>query len=225
MVVLESEPTIGGVWAEHRLYPGLKTNNMLGTYEYPDFPMDTETFGVKPGQHIPGKVVNAYLNKYVEKFDIRDKIRCGCKVVSAESTAEGWLLNIRAGEDTDEQKIMAKKLVVATGLTSEAFLPKFQDQESFGVPLFHSKDFLQHAYLLESATSVTVFGGTKSAWDLVYAYATKGVQVDWIIRGESAPEDFEPSMASDLARYWPRPGMDGTCLRDTSEKVAGEASS
>ncbi|OCL02531.1 hypothetical protein AOQ84DRAFT_268633, partial [Glonium stellatum] len=61
VVVLESASTVGGVWAQHRLYPGLRSNNMLGTYEYPDFPMDSATFGVQPGEHIPGPVVHQYL--------------------------------------------------------------------------------------------------------------------------------------------------------------------
>jgi hypothetical protein len=30
---------------------------------------------------------------------------------------------------------------------------------------------------------VTVFGGTKLAWDAIYNYATNGIQVDWVIRG------------------------------------------
>ncbi len=80
---MEASSTPGGVWAKHRLYPGLKSNNMLGTYEYPDFPLDSETFGVKPGEHIPGTVLHEYLTKYAEKFGILDKIRCNSKVVTA----------------------------------------------------------------------------------------------------------------------------------------------
>ena len=185
LAVLEASPTPGGVWSEHRLYPGLKTNNMLGMYEYPDFPMDTETFGVKPGEFIPGKVVHDYLDKYAEKFDIKNKIRCNIKVKSAEHQNDGgWVLTVlSSGDSSKESKIIAKKLVVATGLTSESFLPDIQGEESFGVPLFHGKDFLQHADTLGSAKTVTVFGGTKSGWDAVYTYATKGIKVNWIIRG------------------------------------------
>jgi len=54
ILVLDMEKSIGGTWAKERLYPSLKSNNMLGTYEYSDFPMDEATYGVKPGEHIPG---------------------------------------------------------------------------------------------------------------------------------------------------------------------------
>ncbi|OLN82717.1 FAD-containing monooxygenase EthA 5 [Colletotrichum chlorophyti] len=183
LAIFELANSAGGVWAEHRLYPGLKSNNMLGTYEYPDFPMDPETFGILPGQHIPGQVLHDYLTKYAETFGIFDKIRFQHKVISAEhQETGGWILTVLNGRDGKEFQIGAKKLVLATGLTSEAFLPNFEGQDDFGAPIFHGKDFLQHADTLETAKSVTVFGGTKSAWDLVYAYATKGIKVHWVIR-------------------------------------------
>lgn len=161
---------------------------MLGTYEYPDFPMDPETFGVLPGQHIPGKVLHDYLTKYAQNFGIFDKIRFQHKILSAEhQDTGGWVLTILNGEEGKEFQVFAKKLVVATGLTSQAFLPDFESQESFGVPIFHGKDFLQHADTLKTSKRVTVFGGTKSAWDAVYAYASKGIAVNWVIRGSLCP--------------------------------------
>ena len=60
ILILDSAPSVGGVWASNRLYPGLKSNNMLGTYEFSDFPMDPKLFSVKPGEHIPGAVMNEY---------------------------------------------------------------------------------------------------------------------------------------------------------------------
>lgn len=188
--MLDSSATVGGTWAQHRLYPGLKSNNMLGTYEYPDFPMHSKTYGVKPGQHIPGSVIHQYLTQYAQHFDVFDKIRFEHSVMSAEHQEDdsgGWVLTVRNDAATATAKtvqLFAKRLVVATGLTSQAFLPHFQGQEDFDAPLFHGKDFLKHADTLRTAKSVTVFGGTKTAWDLVYQYATKGIQVNWVIRGE-----------------------------------------
>ncbi|KAK2015618.1 FAD/NAD(P)-binding domain-containing protein [Colletotrichum eremochloae] len=183
LAVFELASSAGGVWAEHRLYPGLKSNNMLGTYEYPDFPMDPETFGVLPGQHIPGRVLHDYLTKYAKTFGIFDKIRFHHKLLSAEHQPNGgWILTLLDGKDGSETRVLAKKLVIATGLTSEPFMPDFDGQGTFGAPLFHGKHFLQHADTLDSAKAVTVFGGTKSAWDLVYAYAIKGIKVHWVIR-------------------------------------------
>lgn len=182
--VLDNGSTLGGVWARDRLYPGLKTNNMLGTFEYPDFPMHGETFGLKTSDHMSGEVMYKYLTSYAEKFGIINRIRFQCAVLTAEhqdGVEGGWILTIQNG-DTQYQ-VFARKLVMAAGLTSEPFLPRIEGQEQFGVPIFHIKDFMKYADTLDSAKTVTVFGGTKSAWDVVYAYGSKGVKVDWVIRG------------------------------------------
>lgn len=185
LAILEINSSLGGTWAKERLYPGLRTNNMLGTYEFPDFPMDSKTFGVQPGEHMTGAVMHEYLTKYAEKFDVSDKIRYRSKVLVAEhqdGPEGGWILTVQT--DSKETKIATKKLIFATGITSEPFLPHIDGQEKFGAPLFHSRDFLQNASLLDSARSVTVFGGTKSAWDAAYAFGIKGIKVNWVIRGE-----------------------------------------
>ncbi|GAB1319306.1 Indole-3-pyruvate monooxygenase YUCCA2 [Madurella fahalii] len=184
LAVLESSSTVGGVWASERLYPELRTNNMLGTFEYPDFPMD-ESFGVRAGEHMPGEVMHEYLTKYAEKFGFLDKIRLRSSVLTAQhqdGAEGGWVLTVQDDDTQTQYQIFARKLILATGLTSEPFLPHIDGQEEFEVPLFHSKDFVKYADTLESAKTVTVFGGTKSAWDVVYAYASKGVKVNWVIR-------------------------------------------
>lgn len=40
LLIVDSNMSVGGVWAKKNLYPGLKTNNLRGTFEYTDFPMD-----------------------------------------------------------------------------------------------------------------------------------------------------------------------------------------
>lgn len=171
-------------WADERLYPDLKSNNLLGTFEYPDFPMDTATFGVKPGEHMPGRVINTYLKAYADKFGIASLIRLESKVVVAEhqdTDDGGWILTV-AKPKQDQTMIYTRRLIVASGLTSEAFLPHFAGQETFSGRIFHGKHFLQNSDTLKTAKSVTIFGGTKFAWDAVYSYATAGVKVNWVIR-------------------------------------------
>jgi len=56
--------------------------------------------------------------------------------------------------------------------------------------LFHSKDFPKHSDTIQIAKSVVVFGRTKLAFDIVYAYASQRVKVDWVIRGKMAAKRF-----------------------------------
>ncbi|KAI1437290.1 hypothetical protein GGR50DRAFT_94321 [Xylaria sp. CBS 124048] len=184
LVVYDSQSSLGGTWAKERLYPGLKSNNLLGTYEYPGFPMTSDLFDVEPGKHISGQAVHAYLRAYAKKSGISDMIHLNTKVLSAEhqDTIEGgWILTIEAPSGCTTI-VLARRLVFATGLTSEAFLPHFDGQEVFGGRIFHGKHFQENADTLRTAKAATVFGGTKSAWDAAYAYATAGVKVNWVIR-------------------------------------------
>ncbi|KAI1401813.1 FAD/NAD(P)-binding domain-containing protein [Hypoxylon fuscum] len=184
LVVFDGQSTLGGKWAENRLFPGLKSNNLLGTYEYPDFPMSSDKFDVKPGEHIPGEVINTYLRAYAQEFGIIDFVQLETLVLTAEhrDTAEGgWDLTVKPLHEEHATRISAHRLVIATGLLSEPFMPSFTGQDKFDRKIFHSRDFPQNLDTLKAKT-VTVFGAGKSGWDAVYKYATAGVKVNWVIR-------------------------------------------
>ncbi|KAF2097892.1 flavin-binding monooxygenase-like protein-like protein [Rhizodiscina lignyota] len=202
IIVLDGAKSIGGVWAAERLYPGLRSNNLLGTYEYSDFPMDEASFGVKPGHHIPGEVIHKYLNAYATKFNIARKVRLQSKVyVVQQDDNAGWILEVatQAGESSsDISKLHAKRLIVATGLASEPLRVSLPGMDDFGAPIFHSREFRAHSDMLKEAKVVTVLGGHKSAWDAAYEFAANGVQVEWVIRESghgpiwSAPSHVTP---------------------------------
>lgn len=97
---------------------------MLGTYEFSDFPMTEERLGVKPGQHIPGQVVHRYLHQYAEEFGLLSIIRLGCRVITAEMKGNSqWELTTMSNNENEntphEDHILASKLILATGLTSD----------------------------------------------------------------------------------------------------------
>ncbi|KAE8331958.1 hypothetical protein BDV39DRAFT_167905 [Aspergillus sergii] len=201
IVLFESAASVGGVWAKHRLYAGLKSNNMLGTYEFSDFPMDA-SFGVQPGQHIPGTVIQQYMERFVEHFQLSEFIRLNTRVRIAEHNSDGtWTLTI---DDTDGEKtVVSKKLIVCTGITSQPYLPTITGQDTFDAPLFHCRDLPQHQdAVLQPNKRITVLGGTKSAWDAVYAAATAGAHVDWIIRDNGhGPVWMAPAYVTPLTKW------------------------
>ena len=68
LIVLEASASLGGVWSEDCINPRLKSNNILGTFEYSDFPVDTDTYWVEPGEHVPGSVIHRYFTDYAQHF-------------------------------------------------------------------------------------------------------------------------------------------------------------
>jgi cation diffusion facilitator CzcD-associated flavoprotein CzcO len=189
VLILDAGRTVGGTWSLERLYDGLQTNNLFGMSEYSDFPMDFETFGVKPGSHVPGIVLHRYLTAYAERFGIFDKIRFEAFAKSAELKEDGtWVIlyEKRAGEEgVRKVEALARKLVMATGTTSEPNMPEIRGAADFVGHIFHFKEFQNRKKEMEAAHNIAVLGGSKSAADAIYLNASKGKHVDWIIRGIS----------------------------------------
>jgi cation diffusion facilitator CzcD-associated flavoprotein CzcO len=184
--IFDSASSIGGVWAKERLYPGLKTNNAIGSYEFSDFPMVPEKYGLQRGQHIPGFVVHQYLNDAAEYFDISGLLHFDTKVDAATRNDDRtWTITCSmktANDGSKPQHIIANKLVVATGLTSKPFIPYIKGQELFEGPILHSRHLKDRADDLVAAQNVVVIGGNKSAWDVCYGVASSGRTAHMVLR-------------------------------------------
>lgn len=180
MAIFESASTCGGTWSLNRLYPGLKSNNMAGTYEYPDFPMDEATYGVQKDEHIPGAVLNRYLTDFARHFGFHDQIRFNTSVDVVKAVGDAWELTV--SDVKGKRTVKAARLILATGLTSTPNMPTYKGQEKLGVPLFHAKDFCEQASTLKNIKNATVIGAAKSAMDVAYAMVEDGATVDLVIR-------------------------------------------
>ncbi|KAE8371650.1 hypothetical protein BDV26DRAFT_298610 [Aspergillus bertholletiae] len=181
VIVIESASSCGGTWAEHRLYPGLKSNNMVGSYEYPDFPMSEDIYGVKPNDHIPAHILHRYLTNYAKHFRVFERVIFNTSVDTIEkSPSGGW--NVHSVSEQGSTVLETKRLILATGLTSLPNMPTYLGQDIFNAPLFHAKDFCSQSETLQTSKNVTVVGGAKSAFDVSFAYVQAGVTVDLVIR-------------------------------------------
>ncbi|KAF6809037.1 flavin-binding monooxygenase-like protein [Colletotrichum plurivorum] len=181
LAVIESSESCGGTWSKNRLYPGLKSNNMVGTYEYPDFPMTEEAYGIKPNNHIPGATLHKYLTDFAKHFGIFERIQFNTSVdlVERNGTA-GWRLSVTAPYGA--RVISTEKLILATGLTSTPNLPTYANSDKFEGPFFHAKDFCKEAPRLKHIRNAVVVGGAKSAFDVAYALVQDGAEVDLVVR-------------------------------------------
>ncbi|RAR00106.1 flavin-binding monooxygenase-like protein [Stemphylium lycopersici] len=135
--------------------------------------------------HIPGEHVNRYLHSYAETFSLLKHVRLNTSVESAvDRGSTGWMLTVSQHTESSERKyqIAAAKLVVATGLTSEPFMPTLHGKETFAAPIYHSSQFARAEHGLGDFKRVALLSGAKFSWDIAYMYASTGIQVDWIIR-------------------------------------------
>ena len=192
LLIIDSNTSVGGVWAKENLYPSLKTNNLRGTFEYTDFPID-DALGVKEEEHIPGEVIYEYFRRYADKHDLARRMQFGQKVMVAEKLHVGWRLELETawpkgqmiGPPPAQRTITCSKLIVAGGQTSIPVPINIKGSEKFTVPIVNFGDYAREApriYEDSSIKNVTVLGGSKAAYDIVYLMATHGKRVTWIVR-------------------------------------------
>lgn len=146
--------------------------------------MSTEGFNLAD-DHIPGEHVNQYLQDYAKCFNLWKHIRLNCNVVSAVDEGDrGWTIAVEqeSASSKSTYEVKTAKLVVATGLTSEPFLPTMTGKGSFQRPIYHTSELAKNENGLGPFDRVVLLGGAKFSWDIACAYAVRGVQVDWVIR-------------------------------------------
>ncbi|MCJ1308628.1 hypothetical protein MMC25_002281 [Agyrium rufum] len=195
LLVLESKPDIGGAWAKHQLYPGLRANNLQGYYEFSDFPMldpALKDLGIKSRGVLTGEAIYEYICRYAERFDLVKRVQLNTKVVRAvnDERHEKSTWRVQTTSTGGEKKersgfITCEKLIVATGQASQPFTPSITGMDEFRRPIMHSAQLgTQGQSLLADPAlkHVTVLGGSKSAHDAVYMFATGGKRVTWLTR-------------------------------------------
>lgn len=199
IVILDSATSLGGTWAKERCYPGLKTNNQWGSYEWSDFPLTTEKGEEK---HVPAQVMFQYMCDAVKEFGIESFLELGRKVERVRlierdhGGEEAWEIkwrNVSAERECGiaaDGVLLAKKLVLATGLTSEPFVPTYSGVETFRGLRIHSKDLTSRAEDLARAKTVVIVGGNKSAWDVAYTVARRGGIAHMIMRSSGAGPNY-----------------------------------
>lgn len=121
VTVYDTAPDVGGVWSATRRYPGLTTQNDKGTYAFSDHPMPAD-YPEWPS----GEQVQAYLESYVERFDLAPMLRLSTRVrTAAPAEGGGWTL------DTTRGPARADHLVCANGIFSTPFVPAYDGAEEF----------------------------------------------------------------------------------------------
>ncbi|KAK7428267.1 hypothetical protein QQZ08_005164 [Neonectria magnoliae] len=97
-------------------------------------------------------------------FGVFQRTKFNTKVYSIKAIeAEGWEILVSETSGGAQQILQAKKLIVATGLTSQPNMPSYSGLETFTPLLFHAKDFCTHSHTVNDCQKTIVVGGGNSA--------------------------------------------------------------
>lgn len=190
LVIVDNQATLGGTWAQERLYPTLYAQTKLGLFEYSCYPMRDE--GITADGYISCKTIHTYLCEFADEFGLTRRARLQCSVQKLQRLpgGNGWTLDVSGARPGTLQ---CEKLIWAAGAISEPVVPRYPQAAAFSAPIIHSTDTGKHLDVIEKTQSVTIVGGGKSAFDTVFLLLQAGKRVDWIIRdGGSGPLSMMP---------------------------------
>ncbi len=132
-VALERGGDLGGTWYWNR-YPGARFDSESYTYGY-SFDRDildewdwNEHFAAQPE-------TLSYLNYVADKLNIRQHMRFGCNVVSAEFDEQNtrWRVTLESGQIYE-----CTYLMTAIGMLSAATMPRIEGREAFTGEAYHT---------------------------------------------------------------------------------------
>jgi dimethylaniline monooxygenase (N-oxide forming) len=166
VIVFERSPTIGGVWAPSRTYPGLRANNPRETYAFSDFPYPDTADDFPTAEQ-----VRAYLNAYVEYFDLQPLLRLRTEVdtvsrtpVRADSRASPFEVQLRiTGRPNRGEQLHCDYVAVCNGVFSQPYVPILPGRERFTGEVLHSSEVTDPLALKDKR--IVVVGAGKSALD------------------------------------------------------------
>lgn len=165
--MVEQRAAIGGTWDLFR-YPGIRSDSDMYTLGYSFEPWSGDK------AIADGPSILAYINRVADKYRIRQHIRFRHKLVSADfdSAAARWTVTVRA--PGGDRTIRCRWLHMGTGYYDydEAYLPRFDGQDSFAGSLFHAQ-FWPEA-LDFTGKRVVVIGSGATAVTIVPALAKRG---------------------------------------------------
>jgi dimethylaniline monooxygenase (N-oxide forming) len=147
-------------------------------------PHDAEVFN----DIFEAKYVTNYLEDYLDNHvysgtPLRERVKVGFAVSQVYKVCDVWTVKGALVADGVQQAFEAKRIIIATGMTSVPRMPKLIGQEQFGGPILHQKQYGQFLSKgLSSHQKVAVLGAGKSATDIAYGLAKSGSEVHWIIR-------------------------------------------
>jgi dimethylaniline monooxygenase (N-oxide forming) len=199
VLLVDADESVGGVWSKSRSYPLFWSQSGTRMAGFPDVP-----YRPPPEAEVYHDLTEAkYLSRYLEDYmdekvfhgrKMRERFVGGVRVknVWREDGGKG-IWRAKAERGGAEVRFAARKVIVATGLSSLPNMPSFSGSQTFRGPVVHQKDFARSKLFtsdepkVEQHENTTIYGGGKSAADMAYAAAKDnlrrgGGKVNWIIR-------------------------------------------
>ncbi|GAB2465887.1 flavin-containing monooxygenase [Jatrophihabitans fulvus] len=175
--VIERRQNIGGTWDLFR-YPGIRSDSDMSTF----------AFGFRPWRSprilADGTSIRDYLAETAEEYGVRERIRFGLKVTSADfdTHAGFWTVTVEDEAAGTTSEITARFVVAGTGYYDydRGYRPDFPGEERFQGTLVHPQHWPED--LDHTGKRVVIIGSGATAVTLVPAMADAAEHVTMLQR-------------------------------------------
>lgn len=169
-VVLEKNEDVGGTWLENT-YPGCRVDVSNHMYSY-SFAQRTDW----PNYFSPQGVLLDYFRDFADTAGLRDSVRFGTEVVSAQYSEDSalWTVTVR-GPGGAAETIEASAVITAVGQLNRPSFPAIEGRDSFAGPSFHSAEWRHDIDL--TGKRVAVIGTGASAFQFVPIIAEQAAEL------------------------------------------------
>ncbi|GJN28113.1 hypothetical protein PR202_gb16196 [Eleusine coracana subsp. coracana] len=173
-VIVEREDCSASLW-RNRAYDRLKLHLAKEFCELPhmSYPIDAPTY-------IPKDEFVKYLDKYIERFDIKPKYNTSIEQCLYDEGRKCWFGVASDLATSTTVKCMAKFLVIASGENSAENIPNVPGLDSFHGEVIHSSRYKSGTTY--SGKNVLVVGCGNSGMEIAYDLANHGANTSIVVR-------------------------------------------
>lgn len=157
--IVEKNQGIGGTWFENR-YPGCRVDVPSHCYSF-SFVRNFRW----PNQFSPQPELRRYFDHCADEFGIRENIRFGTQVVSAQFDSKNTEWVVRLRDVNGEREMRVRALISAVGQLNRPSIPKIEGDESFAGARFHTAQWRDDVPL--QGKRVAVIGTAATAVQLI----------------------------------------------------------
>lgn len=173
-IVLEREDCFASIWTK-KSYDRLHLHLAKQFCELPHMP-----FPATSPTYISRKEFVKYLNDYVTHFSISPMYLRRVELATFEENQKKWKVKVRNVESGEEEEYSGRFLVVATGETSDEFVPEVEGLESFNGEIIHSTLYKNGEKY--RGKNVLVVGSGNSGMEIALDLSDHGAKTSIVVR-------------------------------------------
>ncbi|KAH7517136.1 hypothetical protein FEM48_Zijuj09G0030300 [Ziziphus jujuba var. spinosa] len=173
-IILEREDCFGSLWKKYS-YERLHLHLGKQFCELPHF-----SFPRSCPTYVPRKQFIQYLDDYVSHFNVNPLYKRTVQSAIFDRVSGNWKLKAKNGDSGEIEEYVGRFLVVATGETTDPYIPDIEGLGSFNGEVIHSTGY--RSGMEFSNKSVLVVGSGNSGMEIALDLANHGAKTSIIVR-------------------------------------------